>query len=1519
MFKQKFSQVWMLADVPKEYGIPRRDVGIDLVAKDRVTDQLVGIQCKYYAPGTKIYKGMIDSFLNEIGKAYYSNGIIVTTSSEWSRDAEEALKYRSKEIVRIGADDLLRSQIDWTTYTPASDQEKVQLKDRKYPLPHQRPAIESVLAGFKEGDRGKLIMAPGTGKTYTSLVIAEELAKEKEGQFRVLYLVPSIQLLSQSLRGWTGDATATMDTIAVCSDRKVTKKESEKDEFDISIADIGFPATTDSDRLLTYQNKLSEKNEAAELLVVFSTYHSIDVITQAQVRGFYDFDLIICDEAHRTTGSTKMGEDGSFFVQVHDNNKVKGSKRLYQTATPRVYGDNAKAKANDLSVVIADMSDETLYGKEFFRLGFGEAVHRGVLSDYKVVVLSVSETMIQREMQQVLARNNSELEFDDVTKIIGCWNGLLKRKSFSNNLYGKPMKRAIAFTNTIANSKLITEAFQIVVDEYLGQDNPNAFQVEIQHADGSMNALKKNQKINWLKSSVPDKTCRILSNAKFLTEGVDIPDLDAVLFLQPRKSKIDIAQAVGRVMRKSSDKDYGYVILPIGVPTGNEAHKVLDNNDKYRAVWDVLNALRSIDERFDATVNKLELNKKKPSQINVIGIGNHPTPDEETGEYQVTNKNEQTEILLSEDLKNIEQNIYGKIVEKVGNTRYWETWSKDVTEIAQQHIIRITSLVNNEAEPKKEFNIFLKGLHSNINDSITKEEAIEMVAQHLITKPVFESLFEQESFALNNPISRSMNNIVQSLENYGFNKDLDQLQGFYESVQLRAEDIDNLQAKQDIIKQLYEKFFQIGFPNITQKLGIVFTPTPIVDFIIKFVESVLNKHLNKSMNDPNVNILDPFTGTGTFIARLLQSEIISKENLLYKYTNEIYANEIILLSYYIAAINIEETFKEIYKSSEYHPFEGVVLTDTFKDKTNQTQIDGVFFADNSMRRRKQNESPITVIIGNPPYSGRQRSENDDNENASYKLLEERIENTYVRYSNAKASHSVYDSYIKALRWASDKLSDRGVIGFVTQNSYIDNRSLDGLRKCLHDDFNHIYVVNIKGAIRAKSQKDIDQFEGGNVFDIKTGIAIVILVKDETKTNQIYYYDIGNGLTKNEKLNILNSYDDPLEEIQFERVDVDLHNDWINHKDEKYQELTPLWDTNKDSIFNFKQLGINSKRDSWVTNFSLDKLKLNVQKTINEYNNNVDIGNRSMDSKRISWSDELIRLFNKKQKLSFSPKEIVTVLYRPFTKKYLYLDRGLVARPGSWKENFSVENLSLLLPGKSNRRAFSVLISNFIPDQNIMDAGTHGYMKYICNDGFMPVTSNIHQDVIKRLGIDESQVFDYLYGILHSKEYISKYENNFQKDYARIPKVRNKDAFIDAGRQLRDLHINYEMIPPLSSIKINRRSPQPSYSVEKMKFSKQLVDGRRVNDKSIIIFNSDIKIENIPEQAYEYEINGRSAIEWIMDSYRVKVDRLSGIIDNPNDYSDDSKYIYNLLLSVINVSVQTIEIVTKLPPLDIIED
>ncbi|MDR1635397.1 MAG: DEAD/DEAH box helicase family protein, partial [Bifidobacteriaceae bacterium] len=984
-WSRRFAEVHLWMDWPERGN--RTDMGIDLVAIDRETGAPVAIQCKFYARDHYLTKPDIDSFLAESGKHPFAGRLIVSTTDRWNSAAEHAIQDQQIPVQRIGLADLINSSIDWEQFSFDSAA-ALATKPNKQLRPHQQAALDQVRDGFEAADRGKLIMACGTGKTFTSLRIAEDLVGAGGS---VLFLVPSITLLSQSLKEWSQEAKVPLRTFAVCSDAKVGKDRAASE--DISVVDLEIPATTDPARLAQQVKRQvaptlpqvpdavpqvpapsrgdrgasaaggaggervpdaapgapapghgsggasaasgavgasgGEGTASGAMTVVFSTYQSIDVIHQAQAAGLGPFDLIICDEAHRTTGATLVGADESAFVKVHGDAFIRGARRLYMTATPRIYDDASKAKAGEAEALLASMDDESLYGPEFHRLDFGEAVGLGLLSDYRVLILTVPEDAVSRVMQSAFAVN-SELNLPDAAKIIGCWNGLAKRgdpgAAFPSD--PEPMRRAVAFCQSIKTSKLFREEFAEVAGHYAGLLEEEATTVEadgsirvadldlldadVQHVDGTMNILQRNASLDWLRSEPAEGRCRVLTNARCLAEGVDVPALDAVIFLNPRRSEVDVVQAVGRVMRKAPGKKYGYIILPIGIPAGESPDQALKRNERYQVVWKVLQALRAHDSRFNAMINQIDLNHSAPDQIQVIGVDVPGGGDGDGGDGAGTGAASgpvAVQDFLPGDWDQWRDAIYAKIVEKVGSRRYWEDWARDVAGIVQAHTTRLTDLIE-RGDPRiaEAFAAFLAALKANLNNSIDRAQAIDMLSQHMVTKPVFDALFEGYSFSEHNPVAQVMQRMLDALEGSSLEAETSTLDKFYESVRLRVQGIDNAAGKQRVLMELYEKFFRLAFKKTAESLGIVYTPVEVVDFIIRAVDDLLGEHFGESLTADGVHVLDPFTGTGTFLVRLLESGLIAQEDLARKYAHELHANEILLLAYYIAAANIEVTY-----------------------------------------------------------------------------------------------------------------------------------------------------------------------------------------------------------------------------------------------------------------------------------------------------------------------------------------------------------------------------------------------------------------------------------------------------------------------------------------------------------------------------------------------------------------------------------------------------------------------------------
>ena len=1514
-YKQKFQDVWMLNEVPEEYHISKKDTGVDIVAKG-YDGNLTAVQAKFYKG--KVGKAEIDSFVAEAGKNVYSAGIIVSSTDEWNKNAKATLEDTTKPFSIIGLSQLRHAHFSWQKFNFAKENTDLSNKVIKKIRDYQNIAINKSLEYFKEHNRGKLIMAPGTGKTFTSLKIAEALMKKQgKKQFNVLYLVPSIQLLSQTLFGWNADVSEDihMTSLSVVSDTKANKKKN-KDDDDLGAREIGFEPTTKVEDLINHYKLIESNNLPNDMRVVFSTYQSIDVLKQAQKDGFPEFDLIIADEAHRTTGAIAEREGDSTFTEVHSNHNIKGKIRLYQTATPKIYDQNAKKKAKENSIVVSSMDDKSIYGEEIYRLGFGKAVERGILTDYKVSVLAVSESYINKDMQTLLSSDN-QLKVDDIGKIIGVWNAMVKRNGITDEINGAPLKRAIAFTDTIKHSKTISEEFNQVVNEYLDTQSTESFKVDVHHVDGGLNALEKEEQIDWLgNNDIEENHARVLSNVRFLTEGIDVPNLDAIIFFSPKKSQVDIVQAVGRIMRKAENKQYGYIILPIVVADGSDPHLALDNDKKYKQVWQVLNALRSTDERFDAEVNTLDLNKNKSKRIDFIGVDS--SPDQPVKE-DVFNEHGSEQLELPLDWKEMRNAFYGKIVQHVGDRRYLEDWSKDVADIAKMYVRRINNLIDSNQGAKLAFEKFLKSLRYNINDSIDQEKAVEMLAQHLITEPVFNALFSDYDFVRNNAVSKSMNDIISAFKVFGFAKEQEQLKPFYDSVKLRASGIDNIQGKQTFIIQLYNSFFKTAFPRVTESMGIVFTPVEVVDFIIHSVDWALNKYFGKSLASKNVHILDPFTGTGTFITRTLyylkqqmDEGKITYDDILRKYMHELHANEIVLLSYYIAAINIEAVFDEVNGPDRgYKPFEGIVLTDTFESTERQDTLDDDMFGTNNERLKKQQEVPITAIISNPPYSVGQKNANDNNQNIHYPKLEEQIEKTYVAESTSNLSKSSYDSYIKAFRWASDRIGEKGIIGFISNGSFIDSQSTDGLRATLYKEFNHLYIYNLRG--NARTQGIQRKKEGGNIFGqgTRTPIAISILIKDNSNKHELLYWDIGDYLSRKEKLSIIKK-NGSIGKMDWGVLKPDQSNDWINLRDPNYQNY-PCIAGEKDSPFLSNAVGISTNRDIWVSGFSKKAVLSNTQKLINNYNvelkKNGGKGKKSdmRDPSKIKWTRGLDNKFKKGEKLSFNSQNIRLEMYRPFVKKWLMYDKAVVEMPGQYYEKWGNSNCAIYTTGRSINRPFSAFITNIYPDIQLEMNG-QGFIRYNnqVSTELIPNKDNVNELFAQKYKIKKEDIFPFIYALLNSPDYQKYYANDLKKDLARIPNVIPKEEYIKIGKKLINLHLNYEKVPVYDKVTIAKTGND--YKVTKMRIDKKF------KDRSVIIFNNNITISNIPEKAYQYIVNGKSAIEWIIDQYRVKTDKKSGITDDPNEYSDDPKYIFNLLLRIINVSVQTVDLINQLPPL-----
>lgn len=1557
-------QVWLWDEWPDRWG---PDMGIDIVAREQATGDYWAVQCKFFDQDHTVSKPDIDSFLSASGKQFETNDgrrqfarrIVVSSTDKWNRNAEKAIEGQTIPVSRISLSNLAESPIDWSEFN-LKRPHLIKYRPKKTTRPHQDEAISAVIDGFKTSDRGKLIMACGTGKTFTALRLAESIVPKMKngGGGAILFLAPSISLVAQTLREWTAQANDPFHALVVCSDTKVGR-----DEEDLSIHDLAYPATTDAHKLSTAAKTLTDGRP----VVVFSTYQSIQVVSDAQKADLKDFDLIICDEAHRTTGLTLPKVDPSDFVKVHCNSKVRGAKRLYMTATPRIYAEASKTKAHENEAVLYSMDEVDTFGPEFHRLGFGKAVERDLLSEYKVLIVAVEH----EKMGAVANDYNKAYRLDEkkaidinfATKIVGSWKGLSKARLVVVGEGGEqealkedtePMRRAVAFSRSIKASEQVTEAFGKLVERYNEVHRPDdasdMVHCQLKHVDGTMNALKRFSALDWLKDNPGSGNCRILSNARCLSEGIDVPALDSVVFFDTRESIVDIVQSVGRVMRKAEGKKYGYIILPVCIPSKKIAdyNNYIESDPQFRSIWKVIKALRAHDESL---VDEAEFRRK----IKVISGVEGPGKGRDNGGGDLPLD------IPALPIGDISEAVYAAIPKKLGDREYWSEWAKSISGVAKRLIARIDAMIEDNPEVAKEFTKFVKGLQNTLNPSVSEKDAVEMLAQHILTMPVFQSLFADSDFPEHNAVGKALEAVVQKLDTGSVSSETIGLQRFYDHVQERVSLAKSDKSKQDVIRNLYDTFFKNAFPRMASRLGIVYTPVPIVDFILRGANAALSSHFGKSFSSEDVKILDPFAGTGTFLVRLIQSGLISPKALKQKYKDELHANELVLLAYYIATVNIETAFHSA--TGNYCSFKGMILIDTFQMGEDMDMVDRVVLPENNKRAEKQSEQPIQVIIGNPPYKAQQANQNDNNQNLTYPFLDGRIRDTYANKSGAQNKKNLYDSYIRAIRWASDRIENCGVVAYVTNGSFLEASNMDGLRLSLTEEFSHIYIFNLRGNQRTSGEES--RREGGKIFGSgsRTTVAITIMVKDPSHTGscQLRYHDIGDYLSRDDKLSIVNNATD-LDSIPWRRLHPNAEGDWINQRDPAFINFVPLTVREKTEacIFDIGTSGVVTARDAWMNNFSREALEANmsgmtkvynanrkryrracVGKTKSEYPDVKDI--IDTDPRKISWSRSLMADIKRDREYIFEKSKIVRCLYRPFTPQRLYFSRDFIECVYQQPRLFPTprhQNMVICAAGSGANKAFSAFVTASVPDYELVSKGQCVPLYYyehtdstrgkrtaemFEDKAGVDAEGYVRRDAISNWGLTEfrrryrddnitkEDIFWYVYGILHSPEYKRRFATNLKKMTPRIPFASDFRAFGNAGRELGRWHLEYETVDPYPLEEDWKRfvMDDSDYRVSKMDFG----NSDSGKDRSVIVYNPSLTLKNIPQEAYGYVVNGKSALEWVMERYAVSTHKDSQIKNDPNDWSDDPRYIIDLVKRVVRVSLETVRIVSALPPLN----
>ncbi|GAA7257572.1 DEAD/DEAH box helicase family protein [Helicobacter pylori] len=1484
------------------------DRGIDIVIQT-TSKEYIAVQCKFHQ--NSISYNDIATFLTKlhsgVGEIRFKKGIIISTSNLTRAAQQEIEQTRSigMEIDIITEEDFIYSRIDWEKFDPTKTQDELPLCDKKKPRTHQTEAINATKKYFSDpkNARGKLIMACGTGKTYTSLKIMEALDPKI-----TLFLAPSIALLSQTFREYAQEKSEPFYASIVCSDDKVGQSKNE-DNDDIKFSELPLKSSTRLEDILSVYEKAQKENKR---FIIFSTYQSALRIKEAQEAGLNGIDLIICDEAHRTVGamySSNERDDKNAFTLCHSDENIKAKKRLYMTATPKVYSESSKAKAKEKDNVIYSMDDAETFGEEIYTLNFERAIALDLLTDYKVIILAVRKenlsgvtNSVNKKISQLKAEgtklDKKLINNEFVCKIIGTHKGLAKQDLIvldeenkeDHNLQNKydtaPSQRAISFCKSIQTSKNIKDSFETIMecyDEELKKKSFKNLKISIDHVDGTMNCKERLEKLENLNQFKPS-TCKVLSNARCLSEGVDVPALDSIIFFDGKSAMVDIIQAVGRVMRKAKNKKRGYIILPIALRESEI--KNLDeavNNTNFKNIWKVIKALRSHDSSL---VDEATFKEK----IKIFGSNDESNPNDE--EELKKDKTEQSpndpkqaqktlfDAILLQDLANA---VYNVMPTKLGDRNYWENFAKKTGNIARTLNERLKDIFSKNPEI---FDNFLTSLRDNIHQGIKNEEALDMITSHIITKPIFDALFGDN---IKNPIAKALDKMVLKLSSLGLEGETKDLKNLYESVKTEATHAKSQKSQQELIKNLYNTFFKEAFRKQSEKLGIVYTPIEVVDFILRATNGILKKHFNTDFNDKSITIFDPFTGTGSFIARLLSKEnaLISDEALKEKFQKNLFAFDIVLLSYYIALINITQAAQS--RDSSLKNFKNIALTDSL-DYLEEKSAKGVipFFYDlkeNQEIKTTMEKQNIRVIIGNPPYSSGQKSQNDNNQNLSHPKLEKLVCEKYGKNSTAKnKGATTRDTLIQSIRMASDLLKDRGVLGFVVNGSFIDSKSADGFRKCVAKDFSHLYVLNLRGNQRTSGE--VSKKEGGKIFGSgsRATVAIIFFVKDSSVTNNtIHYYEVEDYLKREAKLHLLASFEN-LESVPFKEITPNDKGDWINQRNEEFEKLIPLKRDKKlqnPSVFDINSNGVATNRDPWVYNFSPNALMQSVKNCIDTYNADLkrfnahfreafkqrtakDKGIKSADrykhlndkeittdKTKIAWTRSLKRGFIKNTNLPESDMERVRLAYyRPFNKQWLYWDKNL---------NEEQYQLPKIFPDKSARnvvinintgisKAFSALISSEIPCNQAYPLYYYDDLgnRYNAISGY---ALNLFRKHYKDNAITEEEIFYYIYAILHHKGYLEKYQNFLAKEAPRIALSEDFKELSTLGKELAELHLNYESGEMHESVEYNlleNAGMEGYYDVVKM-----------TKKGDSIIYNHHITITKIPKKAFDYVVNGRS--------------------------------------------------------------
>ena len=847
----------------------------------------------------------------------------------------------------------------------------------------------------------------------------------------------------------------------------------------------------------------------------------------------------------------------------------------------------------------------------------------------------------------------------------------------------------------------------------------------------------------------------------------------------------------------------------------------------------------------------------------------------------------------------------------------------------------LAELIEKERGTSRQFAAAFRTFHEkccqSINPDLSEAAVEEMLIQHLLTERVFRTVFDRPDFTRRNVIADEIEKVIDALTSHAFSRDgfLRSLDRFYIAIEDTARTISDFSQKQGFLNTVYEQFFQGFSVKVADTHGVVYTPQPIVDFMVRSVEEILQSEFNRSLSDSGVHIIDPFVGTGNFIVRVMRE--IQKTTLEEKYQSELHCNEVMLLPYYIASMNIEHEFFEAI--GEYQPFEGICLVDTFELAEDRQLL--LFGHENTRRVEDQKKAPMFVVIGNPPYNVGQVNENDNNRNRKYETMDARVAETYVSDSQATLRNKLSDPYVKAIRWASDRIGQEGVVAFVTNNGFLDAMAFDGMRKHLADDFDAIYILDLGGNVRKNPKLSGTTH---NVFGIQIGVSINFLIKkrDSTSVVERFYANVDEFWRKEDKYRYLDSKGN-YRNIEWKPIVPDQRYTWLTEGlHAEFETFIPMGikrrkaakDEDREAIFRLYSLGVATNRDILAYSFNLELLQERISTFIEIYNSTVDRKKRhdpntpvenfiDTNDPRIKWTRQVKASLKKLELSNYEDSHFRTALYRPFTQKYLYFDNF-------WNEEryqqyrifptpkTETENRVIIVPSVGGRSDYWCFCTDIIPNLTLTSIdGSQCFPFYTYDENGSNRRENITDWVLEQFrthyrdeAITKWDIFHYTYVLLHHPTYRERYQANLKRDLPRLPYAPDFREFVQAGQQLGEIHIGYEDVDEYPIKKIETPGKPLDWRVEKMKLSK---------DKTQLVYNDFLTLNGIPAKVFDYKLGNRSALEWVIDQYRIKTDKRSGIVNDPNR-EDDPQYIVKLIGKVITVSLETVEIVEDLPDL-----